>query len=1208
MRMKKAMAVAMAAAMLAAGSTTMGFTAAAEPAVSDLYQLVDFTDFENGDTWGFVSTDQNVAPVTVVDQTDANKALEWAINRSRSTRNGGMYNVEKRFDTPIYGEQVKVEFDWRPGETDYVKREGLVHLSQVSLIDEDRNVIFSINNNVLHDGYLSYTVGEGGTSNGSYRKMLPFSDVWAWYHVSIEVDFAKDEINLIIYDKANPEAVTTVSGIDLSVSNQLGNLGHIDLRMIRPGGDCMILDSMLIDNMAVYKTASTEDTAVSTPAEYDFTTVYVGAAPTLADVKLPSVVDVKLANGNTVSVPVTSWSCPDYNNAVSGMYLATATLGTAQGVTLSRDLTAHMWVYVRETVENRLEVSRLVENLDRGVVALQADDGIFVSWRLLASEYQADIAFNVYRNGSKINETPITTKTNLLDPLGKPGDEYVVQTIKPNESEWSEAVTASSENFLSIPIQKPANTTDVSGKQNISYNANDIMTADLDGDGQYEYIVRWYPSNGVDSGSNGRLTGPTIFDAYDTDGTILWRINIGYNMTSGEHYNQLTVQDYNGDGKAEVALLTADGTTVYAPDRATNTIDMDCPLAVIGDPTADYVIRTNSEKNNSANRVGHISEDATIFFTMFDGATGAPIDTVDYYAQTVNAGFWGDLDYNRSDRYKATSAFIQDADGAATGHNAALMCRGYYERTTVAAYSLDENNKIRLDWAHDTWYYDEEAQTWKPKDGNNFYECRGAHSTTVADVDNDGFDEFIGGAYCLDQDGTVLWSADGLFGRPNLAHGDALHVGAFLPGVDGLQLMMPHEELQDRTNSVSFLDAATGECLSGNDTNTGDVGRGVIANIDPNPGFEYWASGYPVYSAVDGSVAYESQGGMPTNFTVYWDGDLLTENLDKTNVTKPVVGEVDGKPAITGNTTLLSMTGTTHGNGSKGVPGLTADVLGDWREEIIMRTSDNTAIRIYSTTTPTDYMIYTLMHDSAYRMQCAGQMGAYNQPNHLSFYLGEDVRDQILNMELVKPNTYTVDYNAVAEASATPNPVSPDEPFTATIVTDLTVDWVDLYNEAGNGLVSTNRSMVEANGLRTWTLTTSLGTAGERTLSIGTTLADGSFVMSSKQLELKVEKTISGDPSTFQFVKVTPKFDTAKVNEPITYEVVTKGDVERLAFFNESGAGLTTAYSVVEQNGQKVWTIGVPLGTPGKRTLSIRAKLPGGAWSDGYDVSLTIVR
>lgn len=166
-----------------------------------------------------------------------------------------------------------------------------------------------------------------------------------------------------------------------------------------------------------------------------------------------------------------------------------------------------MWVYVRETVENRLEVSRLVENLDRGVVALQADDGIFVSWRLLASEYQADIAFNVYRNGSKINETPITTKTNLLDPLGKPGDEYVVQTIKPNESEWSEAVTASSENFLSIPIQKPANTTDVSGKQNISYNANDIMTADLDGDGQYEYIVRWYPSNGVDSGSNGRLTG-----------------------------------------------------------------------------------------------------------------------------------------------------------------------------------------------------------------------------------------------------------------------------------------------------------------------------------------------------------------------------------------------------------------------------------------------------------------------------------------------------------------------------------------------------------------------------------------------------------------------------------------------------------------------------------------------------------------------------
>ena len=120
-----------------------------------------------------------------------------------------------------------------------------------------------------------------------------------------------------------------------------------------------------------------------------------------------------------------------------------------------------------------------------------------------------------------------------------------------------------------------------------------------------------------------------------------------------------------------------------------------------------------------------------------------------------------------------------------------------------------------------------------------------------------------------------------------------------------------------------------------------------------------------------------------------------------------------------------------------------------------------------------------------------------------------------------------------------------DEPFTATIVTDLTVDWVDLYNEAGNGLVSTNRSMVEANGLRIWTLTTSLGTAGERTLSIGTTLADGSFVMSSKQLELKVEKTISGDPSTFQFVKVTPKFDTAKVNEPITYEVVTKGDVER---------------------------------------------------------------
>ena len=211
--------------------------------------------------------------------------------------------------------------------------------------------------------------------------------------------------------------------------------------------------------------------------------------------------------------------------------------------------------------------ARQIEALDRGLVAVKTTDGVYLSWRLLGTD-DYTIGFNVYRNGTKI-AGPITDSTNYLDESGNTSATYTVRTVVNGvEKTESDSATVWGQNYLDVPIQKPD---DVDGA---SYSANDATVADVDNDGDYEIILKWDPSNSKDNSQSGK-TSNVYIDCYELDGTRRWRIDLGKNIRAGAHYTQFMVYDFNGDGYAEMAVKTADGTV--AGDGT-----------VIGDASKDY--------------------------------------------------------------------------------------------------------------------------------------------------------------------------------------------------------------------------------------------------------------------------------------------------------------------------------------------------------------------------------------------------------------------------------------------------------------------------------------------------------------------------------------------------------------------------------------------------------------------------------------------
>jgi len=566
---------------------------------------------------------------------------------------------------------------------------------------------------------------------------------------------------------------------------------------------------------------------------------------------------------------------------------------------------------------------RQLETLDRGVVAVRSGTGTLVSWRLLATD-PAGVGFTVYRSGTRITAAPVTGSTDYLDAGAPAGASYTVRPVVGGvEQAASPPSLGFADGYLDVPISPPAGGTTPDGVA-YTYAANDASVGDVDGDGQYEIVLKWDPTNSKDNSQSG-YTGDVYVDAYELTGQRLWRIDLGRNIRAGAHYTQFQVYDYDGDGRAEVAMRTADGT-------------VDGHGKVIGSASADY--RTSS---------GYVLSGPE-FLTVFDGLTGAARSTVTYEPARGTVSSWGDSYGNRVDRFLAGTAYL---DGA---HPSLIMSRGYYTRTVIVAWDFRNGALVRR------WTFDSNS-------AGSQYTGQGDHQLAVADVDGDGRDEIVFGAMCIDDTGRALWNTGN-------GHGDALHVGDLDPSRPGLEVFKVDED--GAKPSSWFADARTGQVLWTTAPN-GDNGRGVSDDVwAGSAGAESWSAAADGLRNPKGQVVASRKPGS-TNFVVWWDGDTTRELLDGTHIDKYGTG---------GDTRLLTASGVHSNNGTKSTPSLSADLFGDWREEVVWPTSDNRALRIYSTPTATDRRFVTLMHDPMYRVGVTWQNTAYNQPPHLSYALG----------------------------------------------------------------------------------------------------------------------------------------------------------------------------------------------------------------------------
>ena len=594
-------------------------------------------------------------------------------------------------------------------------------------------------------------------------------------------------------------------------------------------------------------------------------------------------------------------------------------------------------------IDSRPDIQRRTDDMGRGLVAVKTDNGVFVSWRWEGTE-SLNVKYNLYKNGILLNSEPMSL-TNYTDNEGTVRDKYSVSAIENGvENAQCEAVSVWADGYLEIPLHRPENAPLANGDKSSDYTPGDASIADLDGDGEYEIVLKWNAST-RDTSKPG-YTSECILDAYEFDGTQMWRINMGPNIRSGEHDTQFMVADFDNDGAAEMAVRTADGT--IAGDGS-----------VIGDADAEWY------KNNDGKNL-----DGPLFITVFKGSDGSIIDSQPFFPQSIgkysdgtewDISSWGDDWGNRSERYLGAIATF---DGVTTSF---IQARGYYDRSCMAAYHL-ENEKIVMDWKFD-------SKEPEYRDLNPSLSGQGYHNMATADVDYDGYDEVIYGNLVLDHDGTVMYST-------GLGYGDSMHVGDFVPGRPGMEVYTCQE---NRSSDYGFAmrDARTGEILYGIKTGT-DNGRACTADIDPRyEGEEAW-SAYGVLTASDGTVI-STKYSMPANFAIYWDGDIGREIEDGNAVYK---WSVHGEEV----NAIFKAVGTHSINASKSNPSIQADIFGDWREELIFPTDDFEHLRIYTTTTPTKYRIPTLMSDSAYRNAVGWQNNCYNQTTHLSYYLGYDTK------------------------------------------------------------------------------------------------------------------------------------------------------------------------------------------------------------------------
>ena len=474
----------------------------------------------------------------------------------------------------------------------------------------------------------------------------------------------------------------------------------------------------------------------------------------------------------------------------------------------------------------------------------------------------------------------------------------------------------SGKNYFDIPLNSPGS----------NYSPNDCVVGDVNGDGQYEIFLKWDPNDSQDNSKSG-YTSNVYIDCVTLEGKTLWRVDLGKNIRAGQHYTQMCVADFDCDGKAELITKTADGTK-------------DGAGKIIGDGSKDY-------RNGS----GYVLSGPE-YMTLFDGQTGAALDTINFPVPRGDVSKWGDNYGNRVDRFNSGIAYL---DGV---HPSAIYNRGYYTRMTISAVDV-VNKKLSVRWIFDS-----------DKEGKECY-GQGNHNLMVADVDNDGRQEISMGDCMIDDNGKMLWSS-------GKGHGDAQHLGDFIPERPGLELWQCHEHTP---YGVSLFDAKTGQVIFHIDGDK-DTGRCCGDNVwAGNQGAELWGA-RPAKAVLDKNGKTIASLSPSMNYLIYWDGDLEREMLSDTMISK--------MKSATQIDYFFTAEGCASNNSTKAVPCMTADLFGDWREELIMRTTDNKKLRVWCSTYTTDVRLTTLMHDMQYRAQSCCQQSAYNQPPHVSYYLGSD--------------------------------------------------------------------------------------------------------------------------------------------------------------------------------------------------------------------------
>lgn len=616
------------------------------------------------------------------------------------------------------------------------------------------------------------------------------------------------------------------------------------------------------------------------------------------------------------------------------------------------------------------------EKLNRGLVAVRTQDGrVALSWRTLGSDKKGEL-FDIYRDGVKLNTQPLTSGgTFFIDEQAPKTSDIIYEVRGGNQNGSFTLKVDAPADYLPIPIQKPEGGTTPDGRR-YQYSANDCSVGDVDGDGQYEIFLKWDPSNARDNAHDG-FTGPVLIDCYRLNGEHLWRINLGRNIRAGAHYTQFMVYDFDGDGRAELMVKTGDGT-------------IDGRGNVVGDSTADYRHRPDVQQAETAwngqqewsrynrgqrTKMGRILTGPE-YLSVFNGLTGEVMDTKPYVPERGDLNGWGDAYANRSDRFLAAVAYL---DGI---HASGVFCRGYYTRTVIAAWDWD-GKELKQHWTFDT-----NQPEWRS------YAGQGNHNLRVADVDGDGCDEITYGSMCVDHNGQGLYNT-------GFGHGDAMHLIAD-PKDGQLYIWDCHENKRDGSD---LRNARTGGVVFQIPSKS-DVGRCMAADIDPtNPGVEMWSSDSHGIRTMKGDVLSSAKDAdnpqhdntlqlngrrLSVNFGIWWDGDLLRELLDRETVSKY---DWESRSVID----IMKFEGAQFNNGTKSNPCLQADILGDWREEVLVRTPDSRELRLYTTTIPTSYRINCLMEDIPYRLSVAAENVAYNQPPEAGYYIGPDRTDYVKN-------------------------------------------------------------------------------------------------------------------------------------------------------------------------------------------------------------------